>query len=98
MTTPEPNDDKKYRAFAAVTIAEYRSLLLGRLFYIIGLRMMGTVVGWWIYQLTKDPFSIGLIGISEVIPAVSLALYAGHVIDISEKRKLLLRGVWFYIF
>jgi MFS family permease len=37
-----------------------------------------------------------LIGLSEVIPAVSLSLYAGHVIDISEKRKLLLRGVALY--
>jgi MFS family permease len=37
-----------------------------------------------------------LIGLAEVIPAVSLALYAGHVIDISEKRKLLLKGVALY--
>ncbi len=62
----------------------------------MGLRMMGTLVGWWIYELTNDPFAIGLIGLSEVIPAVSLSLYAGHVIDISEKRKLLLRGVTLY--
>lgn len=58
--------------------------------------MMSTLVGWWIYELTHDPFAIGLIGLSEVIPAVSLALYAGHVIDLSEKRGLLLRGVFFY--
>jgi len=59
--------------------------------------MMGTLVGWWIYNLTNAPFAIGLIGLSEVIPAVSLALYAGHVIDMSEKRKLLLRGVILYL-
>jgi len=63
----------------------------------MGLRMMGTLVGWWIYNLTNAPFAIGLIGLSEVIPAVSLALYAGHVIDMSEKRKLLLRGVILYL-
>ena len=57
---------------------------------------MGTLVGWWIYELTNDPFAIGLIGLSEVIPAVSMALYAGHVIDVSEKRKMLLRGVSLY--
>jgi MFS family permease len=63
----------------------------------MGLRMMGTLVGWWIYELTNDPFAIGLIGLAEVIPAVSLSLYAGHIIDISEKRSLLLRGVAAYL-
>jgi MFS family permease len=70
--------------------------MIGRFLFIMGLRMMGTLVGWWIYELTNEPFAIGLIGLAEVIPAVSLALYAGHVIDISEKRKLLLKGVALY--
>nr|MDQ6891019.1 MFS transporter [Bacteroidota bacterium] len=83
--------------FIAVRIPEYRNLLLGRFIFIMGLRMMATLVGWWIYQLTNDPFAIGLVGLSEVIPAVSLALYAGHVIDQSEKRKLLLKGVFCYL-
>lgn len=86
----------KYDPFAAMRIPEYRNLMMGRFLFIMGLRMMGTLVGWWIYELTNDPFAIGLIGLSEVIPAVSLSLYAGHVIDISEKRKLLLRGVLLY--
>ena len=82
---------------AAMRIPEYRNLMLGRFLFIMGLRMMGTLVGWWVYELTNDPFAIGLIGLSEVIPAVSLSLYAGHIIDISEKRKLLLTGVSLYL-
>ncbi len=89
-------DKPVYDPFAAMRIPEYRNLMMGRFLFIMGLRMMGTLVGWWIYELTNDPFAIGLIGLSEVIPAVSLSLYAGHVIDISEKRKLLLRGVTLY--
>jgi len=80
----------------ALRISEFRNLMIGRFLFIMGLRMMGTLVGWWIYELTNAPFAIGLIGLAEVIPAVSLALYAGHVIDKSEKRKLLLRGVILY--
>lgn len=87
----------RHDPFASVRIIEFRNLLMGRFLFIMGLRMMGTLVGWWIYQLTKDPFAIGLIGLSEVIPALSFALYAGHVIDISEKRKLLLKGMTFYL-
>ena len=82
--------------FAAVRVPEFRNLMLGRFTFIMGLRMMGTLVAWWVYELTGDPFAIGLVGLSEVIPAVSTALYAGHIIDINDKRKLLLRGVFFY--
>jgi MFS family permease len=87
---------EKRDPFTSVKIPAYRNLLAGRFLFIVGLRMLGTLVGWWIYELTNDPLAIGLIGLSEVIPAVSLALYAGHVIDQSEKRGLLLRGVVLY--
>src|SRR4051812_29955308 len=91
------NDTTRHDPFASVRIMEFRNLLMGRFLFIMGLRMMGTLVGWWVYQLTKDPFAIGLIGLSEVIPALSFALYAGHVIDISEKRRLLLKGMTCYL-
>lgn len=79
-------------------IPEFRNLMTGRFFLVLSFRMLATLMGWWIYKLTKDPFAIGLIGLSEVIPAVSTALYAGHVIDNSEKKKLLLICNYAYIF
>ncbi|MCW3092736.1 MAG: enterobactin exporter EntS [Ferruginibacter sp.] len=57
---------------------------------------MGTLVAWWMYELTGDAFYIGMIGLAEAIPAVLLALYAGYVIDRSEKRRLLLTTVFLY--
>lgn len=78
-------------------IKEYRNILSGRLFLISAFRMLSTLLGWWVYDLTGDPFAIGLIGLSEVIPAVSMALYAGHVIDMSEKKKLLLTCNYAYV-
>ena len=83
--------------FASIKQKEFRTLLTGRFFFIVGLRMMSTLVGWWIYNLTNAPLAIGLIGLSEFLPAFSMALYAGHTIDISEKRKLILRGVVLYL-
>lgn len=82
--------------FAAVRIPEFKFLMMGRFTFIMSLRMMSTLVGWWIYELTNDPFAIGLIGLSEVIPALSMALYAGHVIDISEKKKMIRTGISLY--
>jgi MFS family permease len=58
--------------------------------------MTVTVIGWWMYLLTDSELALGLVGLSEVIPAVSLALYAGHKIDISEKKSLLLKAVLSY--
>ena len=89
-------DPRRSSPFDALRIPEFRSLVIGRFIFIMGLRMMSTLVGWWIYNLTNAPIAIGIVGLSEFIPAVSLALYAGHVIDISEKRKLMLTGVSLY--
>ncbi|MEP6747037.1 MAG: MFS transporter [Bacteroidota bacterium] len=83
--------------FASIKQKEFRTLLTGRFLFIMGLRMMSTLVGWWIYNLTNAPLAIGLVGLSEFLPAFSMALYAGHTIDISEKRKLILRGVVLYL-
>jgi len=83
--------------FASVKQKEFRTLLTGRFLFIMGLRMMSTLVGWWIYNLTNAPLAIGLVGLSEFLPAFSMALYAGHTIDLSEKRKLILRGVFLYL-
>jgi MFS family permease len=56
----------------------------------MGLRMLSTLLGWWLYELTGNVLAIGMIGLAEVIPALGLAMHAGYVIDRSDKRKLLL--------
>src|SRR5690242_2015391 len=91
------NEDlTKISSFESVKIPEFRNLVIGRFCFVMALRMMTTLLGWWIYNLTNAPFAIGLLGLSEIIPAISLALYAGHIIDLSDKRKLLIRGISLY--
>ncbi|WP_394766792.1 MFS transporter, partial [Ferruginibacter sp.] len=77
-------------------ITEFRNFIMGRFVFIMGLRMMSTLVSWWMYELTRDAFYIGMIGLAEAIPAIGLALYAGYVIDRSEKRRLLLITIFLY--
>ena len=69
---------------------------MGRFVFIMGLRMMNTLVSWWMYELTGDVFYIGMIGLAEAIPAIGLALYAGYIIDRSEKRRILLITIFLY--
>lgn len=75
---------------------EFRYFIVARFFLIMALRMLGTVAAYKLFKLTQSSFSIGLAGLSEFIPVFLLALYAGHVIDRSDKRTLLLRGVLTY--
>ena len=88
--------DRRPSALDVLRIPEYRKFVTARFFYIMALRMVTTIVGWRIYEITHNPFAIGLIGLSEFLPAFCLALYAGHVIDKSDKRALLLRTTAVY--
>jgi MFS family permease len=74
----------------------FKKFIVCRFFLIMALRMVSTVVGYKLFQLTQSSFAIGLVGLSEFIPAFSLSLYAGHQIDRSDKRTLLLKGISLY--
>lgn len=92
-----PGNTPNRNPYAVLNFPEFRYFIVGRFIFIMGLRMTGTVIGWWMYILTGSPLALGLVGLSEVIPALSLALYAGHYIDVNEKRNLLLKCVLLYI-
>jgi len=72
---------------------EFQFFLSTRFFLTIALQIQAVIVGWQIFKITQDPLSLGLIGLAEAIPALSIALYAGHVADISSKRKIMSRSV-----
>ena len=90
-------EDRRQTALQVLKIPEYRNFITARFFYIMALRMVTTIVGWRIYEITHNPFAIGLIGLSEFLPAFCLALYAGHIIDKSDKRALLLTTTCCYL-
>lgn len=83
----------KSKGLSPLNHKEFRYYIIFRLFYIMALRMVATVVAYQLFHLTKSSFAIGIVGLSEFIPVFSLALYAGHVIDRSDKRTLLLKSV-----
>ncbi len=74
-----------------------RFFLSARFLFILAMQMVGTSLGWYLYELTHSPLALGWLGLSEVIPAIGLALYAGHVIDKSDKRNMLFYGMLLYL-
>ncbi|SFU27912.1 Predicted arabinose efflux permease, MFS family [Pustulibacterium marinum] len=80
---------KQNQAFSALQYREFNIFLLVRFAMVFAWTMQFVVIEWEVYSLTKNPFSLGMIGLMEVIPAVTMALFAGHVVDQSEKKVLL---------
>tara|TARA_R110002124_G_scaffold70635_6_gene189342 strand:- start:1611 stop:2888 length:1278 start_codon:yes stop_codon:yes gene_type:complete len=75
--------------YAALRIKEFNIFLIVRFALVFGWSMQFIIIEWQVYSITKNPLSLGIIGLMEVIPAVSMALFAGHVVDQKEKRNLL---------
>lgn len=75
--------------YIALRFPEFRFFLGMRFFLTFAYQIQAVVVGWHIYHLTKDPLSLGLIGLAEAIPAIGIALYGGYVADKSEKTSIL---------
>lgn len=59
----------------------FAKLLAFRIQVSLAYQIMAVVVGWHIYEITRDPLSLGLIGLAEVIPYFLSALIAGHAVD-----------------
>ncbi len=79
--------------YAALRYKEFTIFLIVRFAMVLAWTMQFIVIEWEVYSLTKDPLSLGIIGLMEVIPAVSLALFAGHVVDQKEKKGLLVKCI-----
>ncbi|MCX2681725.1 MFS transporter [Galbibacter sp. EGI 63066] len=84
---------KKNDPYAALRFKEFNIFLIVRFAMVFAWSMQFVVIEWQVYSLTKDPLSLGIIGLMEVIPAVTLALFAGHIVDQKEKRGLLVKCI-----
>jgi len=80
--------------YAALKYKEFNVFLMVRFAMVFAWSMQFVVIEWEVYSLTKNPLSLGLIGLMEVIPAVSLALFAGHIVDQKEKKGLLIKCIF----
>ncbi len=63
----------------------------------MALNMQTTVIVYWVYQLTHDVASVGLLGLFEAIPAIGFSLISGHFVDQREKRTMILTCMLAYL-
>lgn len=81
----------------SLKIKEFQRFLLLRVGIIFALNMQTTVIYFWVYNLTHDKLSLGLVGLAEVIPAIAFSFFSGHIVDHNEKRKMVMMCLVGYI-
>lgn len=76
-------------AFEVMRIRNFRLFLAYRFCITAAILMQSVIVGWQLYSITKNVLSLGLIGLTEVIPQIGIALIAGHYVDIWDRKKII---------
>jgi MFS family permease len=83
--TPTASPD----AFAALRIGEFRALTALALTVMVAVQAQAVAIGWALYQITRDPLVLGLVGLAEALPFIGLALFGGYLADHRDKRTLM---------
>src|SRR5262245_4881477 len=75
---------------AALQLPDFRRLLAAAAFSTLAARALYVVIGYQVYELSKNPLALGWLGLAEAIPALSLALFGGHFADRHDRRRIIL--------
>jgi hypothetical protein len=57
--------------YAALKIPDFRLFISARFCITLAIQIQAVVVAWQVYEMTKDPLSLGLIGLAEAVPSIS---------------------------
>ena len=81
----DANDSRAAFRYPAFTIFQTARCLV-----VLALEMQAVAVGWQVYEITKRPLDLGLVGLAQFLPGIVLFLVAGHVADVFDRRKVLI--------
>ena len=79
--------------YAALRIPDFRRYIAARALFSVATQIQGVVVSWQIFKLTNDPLALGLIGLAEAIPSITVSLFAGHVADSVRRKRIVVPAV-----
>src|SRR5919202_1684813 len=84
---PRMSSPIRHDPYAALRIPNFRWFIFSLLAMTMATQIQAVVVSWQIYELTRDPLSLGLIGLAEAVPFIGFALFAGHIADRAERLR-----------
>ncbi len=83
------NNNFSGEAFKVLRNKDFSLFLSYRFLLTVANLMQSVIVSWQLYSITKNVLSLGMIGLTEVIPQVSIALFAGHFVDVWDRKKII---------
>lgn len=74
--------------YAALRVTNFRRYIVSTLAMTLASQIQAVVVAWQIYDITRDPLSLGLMGLAEALPYIGISLFAGHVADRFSRHRI----------
>jgi len=87
VSSPAPSEAAE-SALGLLTRPGFSLLLAYRILAMLSYQIVAVTVGWHIYEVTRNPFSLGLVGLAEVLPFFCVAPFAGYLVDHLPRRRL----------
>src|SRR5277367_1998115 len=83
-------EGSRLAGYVAFTYPDFTVYELARFLIEVALEMQSVAVGWQVYEMTKRPLDLGLVGLAQFLPGILLFLVTGHLADRFDRRKLLM--------
>src|SRR3954471_13690749 len=84
-----PESESQVQAgLSAFRYSNFTLFTVARFFLVAALEMQSVAVGWQVYEITRKPLDLGLIGLAQFLPGMLLFLVSGHVADRFDRRKV----------
>ena len=87
----------KQDAFAALRYRDFSIVTLNQFCLTLAILIQEIIVAYSLYTLTKDPLTLGLIGLAEAIPFIALSLWGGYFADRFNKQSIMKICLFFAI-
>ena len=81
---------ERHDPYVSLRNSNFRWYVGSTVAFTLGAMIQAVVVAWQVYAITKDPLSLGLVGLAEALPFIGAALYAGHIADRHDRKRLAL--------
>jgi MFS family permease len=82
--------DTAHDPFSALRFKEFRFFIAARLTLTLGFQVQAIVINWLAYDLTRDPWILGIMGLVEALPIIVVSLFGGHYADKYNRRNIIL--------